>query len=325
VNALRRANITENFMGSLTAIDSLIPIGIIALIVGGIALLVVGARQRVRVAAGRIDLIRPRNLPGPGRPLWRGVAPQAAFARAAEPGMPVEEWREVARRLSHLGVPPQYWTAAYAGVCGSSAALLGLLALTLCGHVNAFSNSRALPLLIACTLGGLGWYLPRVILRRMVRKHARAAAAGLPDALELLVVCVEAGLSLEDGIDRIVGELKRTQPALAAELTLTSADLKILPSRDQALEGLATRLDIPIVQSVVSTLSQTFRYGTPLAQAMRVAAAEVRAQAIIDLEERASRLPAIMTVPMMLFIMPTIFLIVGGPAVLHLLDMMHHG
>jgi tight adherence protein C len=81
---------------------------------------------------------------------------------------------------------------------------------------------------------------------------------------------------------------------------------------------------VPSVRSVVSTLSQTLRYGTPLAQAMRVVAAQMRTEALIDLEERANRLPAIMTVPMMLFIMPVIFLIVGGPAVLRLLDMLAH-
>ena len=92
----------------------------------------------------------------------------------------------------------------------------------------------------------------------------------------------------------------------------------------QALANLAERVDVPSVRSVVSTLSQTLRYGTPLAQAMRVVAAQMRTEALIDLEERANRLPAIMTVPMMLFIMPVIFLIVGGPAVLRLLDMLAH-
>jgi len=201
---------------------------------------------------------------------------------------------------------------------------MGALGLVASRHITSLAGSRVLPWLITAVLGVFGWLLPQIILKRMVKRRAKAAADGLPDALELLVVCVEAGLSLEDGIDRIIGELQRSQPALAAELALTSADLKILPSRDQALANLAERVDIPSVRSVVSTLSQTLRYGTPLAQAMRVVAAEMRSEALINLEERANRLPAIMTVPMMLFIMPTIFLIVGGPAVLRLLDMMHH-
>ena len=145
----------------------------------------------------------------------------------------------------------------------------------------------------------------------------------MPDALELLVVCVEAGLSLEDGLDRVVTELRRSQPALADELDLTLADLRILPSRDQALLNFAERIDIPNVRSVVTTLAQTLRYGTPLAQSLRVVAAEMRDDFLIELEERANRLPAYLTLPVILFLMPTIFLVVGGPAALRLFDAFH--
>jgi tight adherence protein C len=151
-------------------------------------------------------------------------------------------------------------------------------------------------------------------------RRVKEVRAGLPDALELLVVCVEAGLSLEDGLDRVVTELKRSQPALADELSLTLADLKILPSRDQALANLAARVDVPSVRSVVTTLAQTLRYGTPLVQSLRVVAAEMRNDYLIEIEEKANRLPAYLTLPVIVFLMPTIFLIVGGPAALRLID-----
>ena len=122
----------------------------------------------------------------------------------------------------------------------------------------------------------VGWFVPAYFIRAMARSHAKAAANGLPEALELLVVCVEAGLSLEDGIDRMTIELEHSNPQLAEELALTSADLKILPSREAALMKLAERVNVPSVRTVVTTLSQTMRYGTPLAQAMRVVAAEMR-------------------------------------------------
>jgi tight adherence protein C len=150
----------------------------------------------------------------------------------------------------------------------------------------------------------------------------RAIARGLPDALELLVICVEAGLSLEDAIERVVSELWESHPELSEELALTSADLKILPSRDQALANLADRVDLPGIRSIVGTLSQTMRFGTPLAQAMRVVASEMRNDALLNMEERANRLPALMTVPMIVFILPTIFMILGGPAVLRVIDTM---
>ena len=128
-------------------------------------------------------------------------------------------------------------------------------------------------------------------------------------------------MSLEDGLQRVARELKESQPALADELALTWAELNILPSRAQALANLADRVDIPSVRSVVSMLSQSLRFGTPLAQSLRVGAVEMRNDQMTLLEERASRLPALMTIPVMLFIMPTIFLIIGGPAALRLIDM----
>jgi len=105
---------------------------------------------------------------------------------------------------------------------------------------------------------------------------------------------------------------------------MTAADLKIMPSQDEALSRLAARIDAPIVQSVVTTLSQTMRYGTPFAQAMRVVAGEIRNEALIRLEERANKLPTLMTIPMILFILPTIFLVVGGPAALKVIDQVSH-
>jgi tight adherence protein C len=131
---------------------------------------------------------------------------------------------------------------------------------------------------------------------------------------------VESGISLENAIFRVSQEMKQAQPALADELAFTWAEISILPSRDQALENLADRVDIPTVRSVVGTLAQSLRYGSPLAQALRGAAAEMRNEQLMLLEERANRLPALMTIPVMVLIMPTIFLIVGGPAVIRMLD-----
>lgn len=310
--------------GSVVAVNALILVGALTLLVGGTVLITSGARMRRRAEARRVDLLRAAP---PARAVLVRRASRAAptlFVRAEGQGLPTQEQREAARRLTRLGIPVRHVGAAYALLRVIVALAAGGTALYLGGSVTALASSRALLLMTAGVFAVIGWYLPRFILSRMVKGHAKAAAAGLPDALELLVVCVEAGLSLEDGIDRITGELQRSQPALAEELALTSADLKILPSRDVALANLAARVDIPSVRSVVSTLSQTLRYGTPLAQAMRVVAADMRTEALINLEERANRLPAIMTVPMMLFIMPTIFLIVGGPAILTLLDIMRH-
>jgi tight adherence protein C len=176
------------------------------------------------------------------------------------------------------------------------------------------------PVLLAGAGGVLGWMLPAYAARRAARRRAAVIVAGLPDALELLVICAEGGLALGDGIDRIVSEMARSQPELAYELSMIAADLKILPDQDEALSRLATRVDAPIVQSVVTTLVQTLRYGTPFAQAIRNMAAQMRNDALVRLEERANALPTLLTIPMILFLLPTILLIVGGPAALKLMD-----
>ena len=151
-------------------------------------------------------------------------------------------------------------------------------------------------------------------------RRAAAVARGLPEALELLVVCVEAGLAFEDGLDRITEALQESEPLLAQELALTAADLRVLANFDQGLANLAARIDLPDVRSVVTILSQSLRYGTPLADSLRAASAEMRNEALIRLEERGNRLPTLLTLPMMLLIFPTIFLVVVGPAALNALD-----
>jgi tight adherence protein C len=284
------------------------------LILGGASFMAASWRMRRDAVAGRVELIaavpvaRRAQEALPGQPL----------ARTAGGGMAAAEQAQLIRICGRFRIPPAQASAAFSStrlVLVFALALLGLvLARVAPGHPGAGAQ-----MILAAAFGAAGWIAPAFVLRHAARRHAKAVTEGLPEALELLVICVEAGLSLEDGIDRITGELRWSQPDLAEELMLTSADLKILSDRDQALGNLARRIDTPSVRSVVTALSQTLRYGTPLAQALRVTAAELRNDALMRMEERANRLPSLLTVPMMLFIMPTIFMIIGGPAVLTLL------
>ena len=192
-------------------------------------------------------------------------------------------------------------------------------------HFTVAAAHWFLPFLAAVGGAIAGWILPILFISRQLKRRAKTIASGLPNALELLVVCVEAGLSLEDSLQRVARELQESQPALSDELALTWAEVNILPDRTKALTNLANRTDNPSVRSVVSMLSQSLRFGTPLAQSLRVGATEMRNDQMTHMEEVASRLPALMTIPVMLFIMPTIFLIIGGPAALRLMDMFHVG
>ena len=295
------------------------------LVLGGVVLIGYAARMQREAVARRVNMILPRQAL-----LARSPGPVAtpSLGRALEPqirgGLPVRNRREIIRRLAWLHVPARRAITVFTGLRLAAVVAIALLGYMLASAIPALAGHGLLILLVAAGVGIGGWFVPVMIVNRLVKARMKAVANGLPDALELLVVCVEAGLSLDDGLERIVVEMRHAHPALADELALTAADLKILPSRDQALANLAHRVDVPSVRSVVLTLSQTMRYGTPLAQALRTVASEMRNDSLLALEERANRLPTLMTLPMMLFIMPTIFLVVGGPAALRLIDAFMH-
>ncbi len=297
--------------------EALLLLAAIALGVGGAALIGYSTRLKRAEMEARLALVRV-SLPAA---IDRAETDNGVrLVRIQGSAVFNLEQREIARRLAGLGVSEERAGYVYLLIRMTVVFGLGALVLVMLPHFHAFAASRPLTLLTAFAAGIAGWFVPQLLLGHFIKAHVETVVSGLPDALELLVICVEAGLSLEDGISRIVKELRRSYPALAEELALTSADLKILPSRDQAFANLAARIDAPSVRSVSTTLAQTMRYGTPLAQALRMVASEMRNDSLIAMENRANRLPALLTVPMMLFIMPTIFLIVGGPAVLRVLD-----
>lgn len=171
---------------------------------------------------------------------------------------------------------------------------------------------------------GLGFYAPEVFVKNAIVKRQKLIQKGLPDALDLLVICAEAGLSLDAALSRVAGEMDKACPPIADELGLTAVELGFLPERRQALQNLAKRCPLPSIRGVVGTLSQTERYGTPLAKALRVLSNEFRNERLLKAEEKAARLPAIMTVPMIVFILPALFIVLAGPAALGVIDSLKH-
>ncbi|HEV2303557.1 MAG TPA: type II secretion system F family protein [Stellaceae bacterium] len=167
-----------------------------------------------------------------------------------------------------------------------------------------------------------GFYTPKTYLRNAATKRAKALQLALPDGLDLMVICAEAGLSLDATLVRVSRELAGTWPALAEELGITAAELTFLPDRRVALDNLNVRTNCESIRSVVNTLLQTAKFGTPLAHSLRVLAAEFRTQRMTRAEEKAARLPALLTVPMIVFILPTLFIVLLGPAVLGIIDVM---
>jgi len=168
-----------------------------------------------------------------------------------------------------------------------------------------------------------GFYAPQLYLKNATDKRYKEIGRAVPDGLDLMVICAGAGLSLDGSLQRVARELGKTWPALAEEFALTSVELTFLPERRQALINLLQRVELPSIRGVVSTLQQTEKFGTPLVQSLRVLASEFRDQRMMKAEEKAARLSVMLTLPMIGFIMPALFIVLLGPAALNVLDMMH--
>jgi tight adherence protein C len=171
----------------------------------------------------------------------------------------------------------------------------------------------------------LAYKAPDIYLKNKVQKRSHAIRKGLPDALDLLVICAEAGLTVDASFGRVARELGKAYPELGDEFALTSIELGFLTDRRQAFENLANRIDLEAVRGVVATMIQTEKYGTPLASALRVLSAEFRNERMMRAEEKAARLPAIMTVPLILFILPVLFIVILGPAACSINDALLSG
>jgi tight adherence protein C len=161
---------------------------------------------------------------------------------------------------------------------------------------------------------------PDMWLKNKIQKRSHLIRKGLPDALDLLVICAEAGLTVDASFNRVAKELGKAYPQLGDEFALTSIELGFLTDRRSAFENLARRIDLDAIRGVVTTMIQTEKYGTPLASALRVLSAEFRNERMMRAEEKAARLPAIMTVPLILFILPVLFIVILGPAACSISD-----
>ncbi|MET0374098.1 MAG: type II secretion system F family protein [Rhizorhabdus sp.] len=161
---------------------------------------------------------------------------------------------------------------------------------------------------------------PDIYVKNLVTKRQHAIRKALPDALDLLVICAEAGLSVDMAFNRVARELAKAYPELGDEFALTAIELGFLTDRRQAFENLAQRVNLDSIRGVVTTMIQTEKYGTPLAAALRVLSAEFRHERMMRAEEKAARLPAIMTVPLIMFILPVLFIVILGPAACSIKD-----
>ncbi|MEX0297442.1 MAG: type II secretion system F family protein [Kordiimonas sp.] len=198
--------------------------------------------------------------------------------------------------------------------------VMGLVGVILFYGLGMWPDQKSMHPLFAISLVFFGLKLPDIMVANAKTKRTEVLRKGLPDALDLLVVCAEAGLTLDSALNRVSKELGRAYPELADEFSLTAIELGFLPERRKALLNLAERVDLAALRGVVTTLIQSERYGTPLATSLRVLSAEFRNERLMKAEEKAARLPAILTMPLILFILPTLFVVLMGPAACKVAD-----
>lgn len=199
--------------------------------------------------------------------------------------------------------------------------LLPALAWVALGYVGAGGLMFNAGLAVAAVVGML---LPDFIVRGRRKAYLKRLDAGLPDALDMMVICSEAGLGLEPAIARVAAEIGTAHPAVAEEMAQTATELRLIADRRQALLNMGERTGLASLKRLGATLIQTLQYGTPLSQALRTLSAEMRGEMLVRFEAKAAKLPVMLTVPMIVFILPTVFIIVGGPAMLSVLASLRH-
>src|SRR6185437_13013612 len=165
----------------------------------------------------------------------------------------------------------------------------------------------------------IGFYLPNIFVSNLIARRQMSMKRVFPDALDLLLICVQAGMSVESAMNKVANEIAPRSLELAEEFSLTTAELSYLPERRQAYENLGKRTGLAFVRAVGTSLIQAERYGTAISQALRVLAKETREMRMAAAEKKAAALGPKLTVPMILFFLPVLFIVIMGPAVIQVM------
>ena len=232
-----------------------------------------------------------------------------------------EDTRDKLARAGYRGQGPVVTFMFFRFVMPFVVLLLALIYLFAISHVS-WSPFMKVNASVGAAL--LGFYLPDLFLNNTIARRQQSIMRAFPDALDLLLICVESGMSVEASFQRVASEIGSQSSELAEELGLTTAELSYLPDRRVAFENLAKRCGHSGVKAVATALNQAERYGTPMGQALRVASQENREARMAEAEKKAASLPAKLTVPMIVFFLPCLFVVILGPAIMKIMHMMHH-
>jgi tight adherence protein C len=300
-------------------------IALVALLMGATLWLVVrGAGIRTRIAQRVRQGVTQASAQAQGQNVPQRLAHKVATIGERMPIIDSAERGKLAMRLASAGFRDARAVSILAGlkiVCGAA---LAFGAIVLAPHIPRLGAYFVMRLLVMAAAFVIGMMLPEYGLRFAIKRRQRAISGALPDALDLLVICTNAGNSLVVAIKRVAAELRTICPPLADEFSVTADQLQIGGDSASALNAMAARIGLTSMRALVTTLVQSQQYGTPITQSLRMLSRTERSMQIIALEEKAAKLAPKMTLPMMLFIMPTVALIAAGPAVIRLIAVFHH-
>lgn len=268
--------------------------------------------QFVQQAAG----IAPRPLPGGGGKLMVRLVGRFGERLRRSGLLPAATVAELEQTLLAAGFRGGHGLGLF---IGCKVLLLAVLPLIGLAAVRGFGLSGTLQWMVLAGAGVIGLVAPDLTIKRLRGRYLKSVGRGLPDALDMMVICAEAGLGLEPAIERVAGEIRLVHPAIANEFAMTAGEMRIVTDRRQALVNMGARTQLDTMRRLGATLVQTMQYGTPLSEALRTLSVELRQEALTRFEEKAARLPVLLTLPMILFILPCVFIVVGGPAALQVM------
>lgn len=266
-------------------------------------------RERERLARGEKEKIALRQSP---KQYMQSVVERFNLAK----WLAQEEAREKLVQAGYRGQAPYI---AYLFFRLVTPAALFVLSLFYVFVVLELDHPATVKIGLCLAAAYLGMHVPYLFLKNRIAKRQLSIKRAFPDALDLLLICVESGMSIEAAFKKVSQEIGSQSVALAEELTLTTAELSYLQDRKQAYENLAKRTDLEGVKSVCMALQQAERYGTPLAQTLRVMSQENRDLRMTEAEKKAAALPPKLTVPMILFFLPVLFIVILGPAAIRVM------
>jgi tight adherence protein C len=287
-----------------------------------------GLGQRLKAVAARREELRAKHLAALNakRGGLRGAAP-AGYMKSTLDRFKLgnllesEDTREKLTRAGYRGQGPVVTFMFFRFVMPFAVFAFALIYMFVISHFNLTATMK---LTVSVGMALLGFYLPDLFLNNKIARRRQSIMRAFPDALDLLLICVESGMSVEAAFQRVATEIGVQSAELAEEFGLTTAELSYLPDRRQAFENLAARCGHAGVKAVATALNQAEKYGTPMGQALRVAAQENRELRMVEAEKKAASLPAKLTVPMIVFFLPCLFVVILGPAIMKIMHLTHH-